>query len=77
MPCETFLSFLSYSQNKMYYSDFVENRIYSASLDTGGDVEVLLDDNVEVPGKTGGASSLHNYKKNFYKYRLHNYCVRV
>ncbi|CAI8033001.1 Low-density lipoprotein receptor-related protein 6, partial [Geodia barretti] len=38
-----------YAQNKMYYSDFVENRIYSASLDTGGDVEVLLDDNVEVP----------------------------
>ena len=55
MPCEIFL-FLLYSKNKMYYSDYVENRIYSASLDTGGDAEVLLDDNVEVPGKTGGAS---------------------
>ena len=35
----------------MFYSDYVENRIYSASLDTGEDVEMLLDDAVEVPGK--------------------------
>ena len=34
----------------MFYSDYVENHIYSASLDTGGDTEILLNDNVEVPG---------------------------
>ena len=34
----------------MFYTDFVDNHIYSASLDTGGDLELLLDDNVEVPG---------------------------
>ena len=34
----------------MYYSDFVTNHIYSASLDTGDDIEVLLNDSVEVPG---------------------------
>ena len=39
------------SQNKMYYSDYVLNHIYSATLDTGGDVELLLNDSVEVPGK--------------------------
>ena len=39
------------SQNKMFYTDFVANHIYSASLDTGGDVELLLNDSVEVPGE--------------------------
>lgn len=34
----------------MYYSDYVANHIYSATLDTGGDVELLLNDSVEVPG---------------------------
>ena len=34
----------------MFYSDYVANHIYSATLDTGGDVELLLNDSVEVPG---------------------------
>ena len=34
----------------MYYSDFVLNHIYSATLDTGDGVELLLNDSVEVPG---------------------------
>ena len=39
-----------YRQNKMFYTDFVDNHIYSASLDTGDNLELLLNDNVEVPG---------------------------
>ena len=39
-----------YSQNKMFYSDYVLNHIYSATLDTGDDVKLLLNDSIEVPG---------------------------
>ena len=34
----------------MFYSDYMTNHIYSASLDTGENIEVLLNDSVEVPG---------------------------
>ena len=34
----------------MFYSDYVTNHIHSASLDTGENIEVLLNDSVEVPG---------------------------
>ena len=46
----TVLHSLLYSQNKMFYTDYVSNRIYSADLDTGDNVELLLNDSVEVPG---------------------------
>ena len=41
----------------MFYSDYVDNHIYSATLDTGADPELLLNDNVEVPGN----EDIHNY----------------
>ena len=51
----------SCSQNKMFYSDYIDNHIYSATLDTGADAELLLNDSVEVPGN----EDIHNTQSHF------------